>query len=87
MAGYLPFHDKNIMAMYKKIYKGEFRCARWFSKDLTSLLTRAFLTLTPTLGSLCRRLWSSAGSRKNPSLSSSISRMTSCITLWTMRMA
>ncbi|XP_066307013.1 CBL-interacting protein kinase 19-like [Miscanthus floridulus] len=40
MAGYLPFHDKNIMAMYKKIYKGEFRCARWFSKDLTSLLTR-----------------------------------------------
>lgn len=40
MAGYLPFHDKNLMAMYKKIYKGEFRCARWFSKDLTSLLMR-----------------------------------------------
>ncbi|CBI30699.3 unnamed protein product, partial [Vitis vinifera] len=28
MAGYLPFHDQNIMAMYKKIYKGEFRCPR-----------------------------------------------------------
>ena len=40
MAGYLPFHDKNLMAMYKKIYKGEFRCARWFSKDLASLLMR-----------------------------------------------
>jgi serine/threonine protein kinase len=40
MAGYLPFHDKNIMDMYRKIYKGEFRCARWFSQDLTSLLTR-----------------------------------------------
>ncbi|NP_001104940.2 protein kinase 4 [Zea mays] len=44
MAGYLPFHDKNIMAMYKKIYKGEFRCARWFSKDLTSLLMRILHT-------------------------------------------
>ncbi|XP_018847947.1 CBL-interacting serine/threonine-protein kinase 12-like [Juglans regia] len=40
MAGYLPFHDQNIMAMYKKIYKGEFRCPRWFSPSLTRLLTR-----------------------------------------------
>lgn len=40
MAGYLPFHDQNIMAMYKKIYKGEFRCARWFTPDLIKLLNR-----------------------------------------------
>ncbi|KAK1326720.1 CBL-interacting serine/threonine-protein kinase 12 [Acorus calamus] len=40
MAGYLPFHDQNLMAMYRKIYKGEFRCPRWFSSDLTRLLTR-----------------------------------------------
>ncbi|KAF8719278.1 hypothetical protein HU200_023977 [Digitaria exilis] len=40
MAGYLPFHDQNLMAMYRKIYRGEFRCPRWFSKDLTSLLNR-----------------------------------------------
>ncbi|XP_062160777.1 CBL-interacting serine/threonine-protein kinase 12-like [Alnus glutinosa] len=40
MAGYLPFHDQNIMSMYKKIYKGEFRCPRWFSPSLTRLLTR-----------------------------------------------
>ncbi|OIV95241.1 hypothetical protein TanjilG_21631 [Lupinus angustifolius] len=40
MAGYLPFHDQNVMAMYKKIYKGEFRCPRWFSPDLSRLLTR-----------------------------------------------
>ncbi|XP_021907628.1 CBL-interacting serine/threonine-protein kinase 12-like [Carica papaya] len=40
MAGYLPFHDQNIMAMYKKIYKGEFRCPRWFSPELIKLLTR-----------------------------------------------
>ncbi|CAN6341409.1 unnamed protein product [Urochloa humidicola] len=40
MAGYLPFHDQNLMAMYRKIYRGEFRCPRWFSKDLTSLSHR-----------------------------------------------
>ncbi|XBJ19295.1 hypothetical protein VPH35_010284 [Triticum aestivum] len=40
MAGYLPFHDQNLMAMYRKIYRGEFRCPRWFSRDLTSLLNR-----------------------------------------------
>lgn len=40
MAGYLPFQDQNIMAMYKKIYKGEFRCPRWFSPDLIRLFTK-----------------------------------------------
>ncbi|GER24510.1 CBL-interacting protein kinase 12 [Striga asiatica] len=40
MAGYLPFHDQNVMSMYKKIYKGEFRCPRWFSPELVRLLTR-----------------------------------------------
>ena len=40
MAGYLPFHDQNVMAMYRKIYKGEFRCPRWFSPELIALLIR-----------------------------------------------
>ncbi|CAA6671480.1 unnamed protein product [Spirodela intermedia] len=40
MAGYLPFHDQNVMAMYRKIYKGEFRCPRWFSPELIRLLNR-----------------------------------------------
>ncbi|KAJ6850928.1 CBL-interacting serine/threonine-protein kinase 12-like [Iris pallida] len=40
MAGYLPFHDHNVMAMYRKIYKGEFRCPRWFSPELSRLLSR-----------------------------------------------
>ncbi|XP_068645073.1 CBL-interacting serine/threonine-protein kinase 12-like [Aristolochia californica] len=40
MAGYLPFHDQNVMAMYRKIYKGEFRCPRWFSSELHRLLNR-----------------------------------------------
>lgn len=40
MAGYLPFHDQNIMIMYKKIYRGEFRCPRWFSPELSRLLIK-----------------------------------------------
>ncbi|KAJ1414138.1 Serine/threonine-protein kinase, active site [Sesbania bispinosa] len=48
MAGYLPFHDQNVMAMYKKIYRGEFRCPRWFSPDLSKLLTRLLDTKPET---------------------------------------
>ena len=33
-AGYLLFNDPNLMAMYKKIYKGEYKCPKWFSSDL-----------------------------------------------------
>uniref|UniRef100_A0A0D6QTB0 non-specific serine/threonine protein kinase n=1 Tax=Araucaria cunninghamii TaxID=56994 RepID=A0A0D6QTB0_ARACU len=32
MAGYLPFQDPNVMVMYRKILKGEFKCPRWFSQ-------------------------------------------------------
>ncbi|RWR86471.1 CBL-interacting serine/threonine-protein kinase 12-like protein [Cinnamomum micranthum f. kanehirae] len=39
-AGFLPFHDQNVMAMYRKIYRGEFRCPKWFSGELSRLLSR-----------------------------------------------
>lgn len=39
-AGYLPFTDSNLMAMYRKIYKGEFRCPKWTSHGLKLLLAR-----------------------------------------------
>ncbi|CAA7392920.1 unnamed protein product [Spirodela intermedia] len=39
-AGYLPFNDPNLMAMYKKICRGEFRCPRWFSPELKRLIGR-----------------------------------------------
>ncbi|CAN8316129.1 unnamed protein product [Cochlearia groenlandica] len=40
LAGYLPFDDNNTNVMFKKIYKGQFRCPKWFSPELTRLLTR-----------------------------------------------
>ncbi|XXG39946.1 hypothetical protein AAC387_Pa01g0777 [Persea americana] len=39
-AGYLPFNDPNLMVMYRKIYKGQFRCPRWTSPDMKRILHR-----------------------------------------------
>ncbi|KAJ0260033.1 CBL-interacting serine/threonine-protein kinase 11 [Hirschfeldia incana] len=39
-AGFLPFNDPNVMNMYRKIYRGEYRCPRWMSPDLKRLVSR-----------------------------------------------
>ncbi|TKY54710.1 CBL-interacting serine/threonine-protein kinase 6 [Spatholobus suberectus] len=40
LAGFLPFQDDNLVAMYKKIYKGDFRCPPWFSLEARRLVTK-----------------------------------------------
>ncbi|KAG6469734.1 CBL-interacting protein kinase 6-like isoform X1 [Zingiber officinale] len=40
LAGFLPFQDENILAMYKKIRRGDFRCPPWFSSDARRLVTK-----------------------------------------------
>ncbi|CAL9126827.1 unnamed protein product [Musa acuminata var. zebrina] len=40
LAGYLPFHDSNLIEMYRKITKGEFRFPHRFPSDVRKLLTR-----------------------------------------------
>ncbi|KAL0407436.1 UNVERIFIED_CONTAM: CBL-interacting protein kinase [Sesamum latifolium] len=40
LAGYLPFHDSNLMEMYRKISKGEFKCPQWFPPEVRKLLSR-----------------------------------------------
>ncbi|OAY84395.1 CBL-interacting protein kinase 5 [Ananas comosus] len=40
LAGFLPFHDSNLMEMYRKISKGEFRCPQWFSTEVRRLLAK-----------------------------------------------
>ncbi|KAE8694932.1 CBL-interacting serine/threonine-protein kinase 18 [Hibiscus syriacus] len=39
-AGYLPFNDPNLMVMYHRIYKGEFRFPKWTSVDLRRFICR-----------------------------------------------
>ncbi|CAK8534529.1 unnamed protein product [Lathyrus sativus] len=40
MAGYLPFEEDNLMALYKKIVKAEFACPPWFSSSAKRLIKR-----------------------------------------------
>ncbi|KAI6680431.1 hypothetical protein NL676_034312 [Syzygium grande] len=40
LAGCLPFQDDNIMVMYRKIYRGDFKCPPWFSPEARRLVTR-----------------------------------------------
>ncbi|KAF1870357.1 hypothetical protein Lal_00003563 [Lupinus albus] len=40
MAGYLPFEENNLMALYKKIFKAEFSCPPWFSSNAKKLIKR-----------------------------------------------
>ncbi|KAK9153056.1 hypothetical protein Sjap_000536 [Stephania japonica] len=48
MAGYLPFQDKNLMEMYRKISKGDFKCPHWFPPEVRKLISRI---LDPNLNS------------------------------------
>ncbi|XP_072964265.1 CBL-interacting serine/threonine-protein kinase 12-like [Typha angustifolia] len=45
MAGYLPFQDRSLIILYRKIFKGDFRCPKWFSSGLISLLRRMLVTV------------------------------------------
>ncbi|KAJ6745124.1 CBL-INTERACTING SERINE/THREONINE-PROTEIN KINASE 14 [Salix purpurea] len=66
-AGYLPFNDSNLMAMYKKIYKGEFHCPKWMSTDLKRFLSR-LLNTNPetriTIDEILKDPWFKRGKHK-----------------------
>ncbi|CAN4113781.1 unnamed protein product [Withania somnifera] len=40
LAGYLPFQDSNLMEMYRKIGKAEFKCPSWFPPEARRLLSK-----------------------------------------------
>ncbi|XP_057969194.1 CBL-interacting protein kinase 2-like [Malania oleifera] len=40
LAGYLPFHDSNLIEMYRKIGRAEFKCPNWFPSEVRKLLRR-----------------------------------------------
>ncbi|PIN02565.1 Serine/threonine protein kinase [Handroanthus impetiginosus] len=40
LAGFLPFQDDNIVSMYRKIYRGDFKCPPWFSPESRKLITK-----------------------------------------------
>lgn len=40
LSSYLPFYDKNLLQMYRKISRSEYRCPNWFSPEVRHLLSR-----------------------------------------------
>lgn len=40
LAGYLPFRDSNLMEMYRKIGKAEFRFPNWFAPEVKRLISK-----------------------------------------------
>ncbi|KAK7276108.1 hypothetical protein RIF29_17241 [Crotalaria pallida] len=40
LAGYLPFHDSNVVELYRKIGKAEFTCPEWFPQGVRRLLRK-----------------------------------------------
>lgn len=40
LAGFLPFHDTNLMEMYRKISKAKYKCPNWFPNEVRRLLSR-----------------------------------------------
>ncbi|KAK7305951.1 hypothetical protein VNO77_43864 [Canavalia gladiata] len=40
LAGHLPFYDLNLMSLYKKIGKAEYKCPNWFSFEVRRLLAK-----------------------------------------------
>ncbi|GAB4831421.1 CBL-interacting serine/threonine-protein kinase 20 [Ancistrocladus abbreviatus] len=39
-AGFLPFHDSNLMELYRKISRGDFKCPHWFPPEVKKLLAK-----------------------------------------------
>ncbi|KGN65626.1 CBL-interacting protein kinase 5 [Cucumis sativus] len=68
LAGYLPFHDPNLMEMYRKISRGEFKCPQWFPPEVRKLLSR-ILDPSPrtriNMAKLMENSWFKKGFKEN----------------------
>ncbi|KAK8928535.1 CBL-interacting protein kinase 18 [Platanthera zijinensis] len=63
LAGYLPFQEPNLMEMYKKIEKAEFKFPTWFPSDVRKLITR-ILDPNPTTRISIRKITENSWFRK-----------------------
>ncbi|KAK9920283.1 hypothetical protein M0R45_028841 [Rubus argutus] len=71
LAGYLPFHDSNLMELYRKIGKGEFKFPNWFTPEVRRLLSR-ILDPNPntriSLGKIMQTSWFRKGLVQKPAI-------------------
>ncbi|CAI9290859.1 unnamed protein product [Lactuca saligna] len=43
LAGFLPFHDENLMNLYRKIFKAEYEFPPWFSPETRKLISKLLM--------------------------------------------
>ncbi|KAK1430721.1 hypothetical protein QVD17_13670 [Tagetes erecta] len=43
LAGFLPFHDENLMNLYRKIFKAEYEFPPWFSYETRKLISKILM--------------------------------------------
>ncbi|KAL7201357.1 hypothetical protein ACSBR1_033120 [Camellia fascicularis] len=79
LAGYLPFHDSNLMEMYRKIGKAEYKCPNWFPAEVRKLLSKMLDPNPNTRTSIAKikeNSWYKKGLNK-PTITDAESKMTS----------
>lgn len=64
LAGFLPFQDDNLVSMYRKIYKGDFKCPPWFSSEARRLITK-LLDTNPNTRISCAKIMESSWFKKS----------------------
>ncbi|XP_075496175.1 CBL-interacting protein kinase 2-like [Primulina tabacum] len=68
LAGYLPFHDSNVIEMYRKISMAEYKCPHWFPPEVRRLLSR-ILDPNPhtriSIGRIMENTWFRKGFKSN----------------------
>lgn len=70
LAGVLPFHDSNIMELYRKIGKADYKCPNWFPSDVRRLLSKILEPNPKTRISIARIMessWFRKGLNSKPS--------------------
>ncbi|KAI3756233.1 hypothetical protein L1987_56052 [Smallanthus sonchifolius] len=43
LAGFLPFHDENLMNLYRKIFKAEYEFPPWFTSETRKLISKILM--------------------------------------------
>ncbi|GKB38534.1 CBL-interacting serine/threonine-protein kinase 5-like protein [Tanacetum coccineum] len=68
LSGYLPFREDNVMHMYKKIFKAEYKFPPWFSLDSRRLITKLLvvdMSRRITVPAIMRSPWFLKGLKKS----------------------
>ncbi|KAF5737279.1 CBL-interacting protein kinase 2-like isoform X1 [Tripterygium wilfordii] len=71
LAGYLPFHDSNLMEMYRKIGKAEFKFPNWFAPEVRKLLTKILdpnLNTRISIAKIMEKPWFRKGLDSKPTI-------------------